>query len=117
MLTRFVIHVIALLFVFYFIWNIRSGFLLAAVIMAVILALVNAILRPILVLFTLPVTILTLGLFIIVINILLFALSFAILGSLGYKFVVSGGQIVLGWLIYVIVSGVLSSVARSRRRQ
>lgn len=39
-----------------------------AVIVAVVLGLLNAIVKPILVLFTLPVTILTLGLFLFVIN-------------------------------------------------
>ena len=43
-----------------------------ALIVALVLGLVNAVVRPILVLLTLPVTILTLGLFILVINALLF---------------------------------------------
>jgi putative membrane protein len=43
-----------------------------ALIAALVLGLVNAVIRPILVLLTLPVTILTLGLFIFVINGLLF---------------------------------------------
>ena len=44
----------------------------AALIAALVLGLVNALIRPILFLLTLPVTILTLGLFILVINGLLF---------------------------------------------
>jgi putative membrane protein len=44
----------------------------AAVITALILGLVNAILKPILVILTLPVTIITLGLFTLVINATLF---------------------------------------------
>ena len=115
MLTRLLIHVLALLFVFYVIWDVHSGFFLAAVIMAIILAVVNAVLRPILILLTLPVTILTLGLFVIVINILLFALSFAILGALGHHFDVSGGRLVVGWLVYVVVSWAVSQVFKSRR--
>jgi putative membrane protein len=43
-----------------------------ALIVAVVLGLLNAVVRPILVLLTLPVTLLTLGLFIFVINALLF---------------------------------------------
>lgn len=43
-----------------------------ALVTALILGLVNAVIRPILVLLTLPATILTLGLFILVINALLF---------------------------------------------
>jgi putative membrane protein len=48
---------------------------LALVFTGIILGLLNAFLRPILILFTLPLTILTLGLFIFVINALLFWLT------------------------------------------
>ena len=44
----------------------------AALIAALVLGLVNTLIRPILVLLTLPVTVLSLGLFILVINALLF---------------------------------------------
>ena len=44
----------------------------AAMIAALVLGLLNALLRPILVLLTLPVTVLTLGLFLFVINALMF---------------------------------------------
>jgi len=44
-----------------------SGFL-AALIAAVLLGFVNAIVRPLLIILTLPITILTLGLFLLVIN-------------------------------------------------
>jgi putative membrane protein len=117
MLTRFVIHVLALLFVFYVIWDIHSGFFFAAIVMALILAVVNAVLRPVLVLLTLPVTILTLGLFILVINILLFALSFAILGALGHHFDVSGGRLVVGWLVYVVISWAVTHLFRAYRER
>jgi len=111
MLVRFAIHVLALLFVFYVVWQIQSRFLGAAIVMALILALVNAVLRPILLILTLPVTILTLGLFVIVLNALLFALSFAILQVVvGHHFDLSFGRILLGWLTYVIISTVLTHV-------
>ena len=113
MLTRFLIHVVALLFVFYVIWGIRGGVLWAAVLMALILALVNLIIRPVLLILTLPVTILTLGLFVIILNALLFALSFAVLqGILNVHFVIGFGQILIGYLIYVIVSTVLTQLFR-----
>lgn len=44
-----------------------SGFE-AAIIVAVVLALLNAILKPILIILTIPITIVTLGLFLLVIN-------------------------------------------------
>jgi len=45
--------------------------LLTAIVVAILLAAVNAVVRPILILLTLPATILTLGLFIFVINALM----------------------------------------------
>jgi len=108
-LTRFLIHIAALLFVFYVVWGIRGSVLWAAVVMAVILAVVNAVIRPVLLILTLPVTILTLGLFVIVLNALLFGLSFAVLqGILNVHFAVSFGLILIGYLIYVIISTVLT---------
>ncbi len=44
----------------------------AALVTALVLGLINTVIRPILVLLTLPITLLTLGLFILVINALLF---------------------------------------------
>ncbi|MDQ6710009.1 MAG: phage holin family protein [Candidatus Dormibacteraeota bacterium] len=113
MLTRFVIHVAALLFVFYVIWHLHASVLGAAVVMALILAVINAVIRPVLLILTLPVTILTLGLFIVILNALLFALSLAILvGIMHLDIVLSFGQIVIGYLVYVIISTVLTRLVR-----
>lgn len=46
----------------------------SAIIVAIVLALLNLVVKPLLVLFTLPVTILTLGLFLLVINALIIML-------------------------------------------
>jgi len=73
---------------------------LTAIIVAIVLALLNFIVKPVLVLFTLPVTILTLGLFLLIIN--------AIIILLADGFV--GGFNVDGWLIAIIFSLLLSLV-------
>ena len=113
MLTRFLVHVVALLFVFYVVWGIRGGVLWAAVVMALILGLVNAIIRPVLLILTLPITLLTLGLFVIILNALLFGLSFAVLqGIMNVHFGLGFGQILIGYLIYVVVSFVLTRIVR-----
>ncbi|NEO26163.1 MAG: phage holin family protein [Kamptonema sp. SIO4C4] len=62
-----------------------KGFV-AALIAAAIFGIVNAIVRPILVLFTLPLTILTLGLFLFVVN----AIAFGLVGYLTPGFYVNG---------------------------
>jgi putative membrane protein len=49
------------------------------VLLAVVLAILNAIVRPILVLLTIPITFLTLGLFLLVINVIIIYLADAVL--------------------------------------
>lgn len=73
---------------------------LTAIIVALVLALLNFIVKPILVLLTLPVTVLTLGLFLLVIN--------AIIIFLADGFV--DGFDVDGWFIAIIFSLLLSLV-------
>jgi putative membrane protein len=112
-LTRFLIHIVALLFVFYVVWGIRGSILWAAILMALILAVVNTIIRPVLLILTLPVTILTLGLFVIVLNALLFGLSFLVLqGLMNVHFGLGFGQILIGYVIYVVISFVLTRIVR-----
>ena len=72
LLLRWVVNAAALLLVAYLYTGVQVTTFLAALIAALVLGLVNAVIRPILVILTLPVTILTLGLFIFVINALLF---------------------------------------------
>lgn len=72
LISRVLIAALALLAVAYFVPGIEVDSLYVAVIAAVVLGLVNLIGRPILIVLTLPVTILTLGLFIFVINAALF---------------------------------------------
>lgn len=79
----------------------------AAFIAALVLGLVNAVIRPVLVLLTLPVTVLTLGLFILVINGLLF---------LGVANLLPGFEVagfwsgVLGAIVFSLVSWALSAL-------
>lgn len=78
----------------------------SALIAALVLGLLNALLRPILVLLTLPVTVLTLGLFLFVIN----ALMFWWAGSMFDGFKVPGfGAALLGSLIYSLCSMVIDA--------
>ncbi len=79
----------------------------AAVIGAAILGLVNAIVKPILILFTLPLTILTLGLFLFVVN----AITLGIVGYLTPGFQVGGFFAALfGSIVLAIVSGVIAGL-------
>jgi putative membrane protein len=72
---------------------------------ALLLGLVNAFVRPILILLTLPITVLTLGLFLLVINAAMFGLVAAMLDN----FVVAGlGSAILGAIIVSITSTMAS---------
>ena len=79
----------------------------AALIAALVLGLINTLIRPILILLTLPVTLLTLGLFIFVIN----GLLFWWVGSFLDGFHVSGFWAgFFGAIVYSIFSWLLSAL-------
>jgi putative membrane protein len=79
----------------------------AALIAALVLGLVNALIRPILFLLTLPVTILTLGLFILVIN----GLLFWWVGSFLEGFRVAGfWSGVFGAILYSLITWAIASI-------
>ena len=78
----------------------------SALIAALVLGLLNTLLRPILVLLTLPVTVLTLGLFLFVINALMFYFAASILQG----FSVSGfGAALIGSLLYSVCGLVIDA--------
>ena len=79
----------------------------AALAAALVLGLVNTLIRPLLVLLTLPVTVLTLGLFIFVIN----GLLFWAVGSFVPAFRVDGFWAgVFGAIVYSLISWALSAL-------
>ena len=67
-----ILNAVALLAVAYLLPGITVASFGSALIAALVLGLVNMLVKPVLVLLTLPITIVTLGLFLIVINALLF---------------------------------------------
>ena len=113
LLIVWLINALALLTVAYVLPGIQVADFGSAMIAAVVLGLVNAVIRPILILLTLPATILTLGLFIFVIN----GLLFWFVGSTLQGFTVSGFWWgFFGAIVYSIVSWALASVLLPERR-
>jgi putative membrane protein len=81
------------------------------VLVALIFGVVNAVVEPIVKLFSLPFIILTLGLFLIVINALMLMLTSWIAGEVGLGFVVDGfWTAVLGGIIITISTWILEAV-------
>ena len=113
LIVLWLINALALLTVAYLLPGIRVEDFGAALIAALVLGLVNAFIRPLLILLTLPATILTLGLFIFVIN----GLLFWMVGSWLQGFSVTGFWWgFFGAIVYSIVSWALSSVLLPGKR-
>ncbi len=82
----------------------------AAMIAALVLGLLNTLVRPLLVLLTLPVTLITLGLFLFVINAFTFWAAASVLEGFGVR---GFGAALIGSLIYS-AAGVVIDVAMER---
>ena len=109
-----ILNALALIAVANFVPGIHVDGFAAALVAAFLLGLVNALIRPLLLLLTLPVTLLTLGLFIFVINGLLFWL----VGSVLRDFIVdSFWHGILGALLYSLFSWALSAAAAQLMRK
>ena len=112
LLLAWLINAIALIALPYVVSSITVDSFLTALLVAIVLGFVNAIIRPILVILTLPVTILTLGLFIFVIN----GLLFWAVGSFWPGFHVNGFWAgVFGAIVYSIISWILSAILMPRK--
>ena len=72
LIAQLLLSALTLLFVAYLVPGISIDNIYVAIISAVILGILNILVKPILVILTLPITIVTLGLFIFVINVFLF---------------------------------------------
>jgi putative membrane protein len=106
MIFRWLLSAAALLALAYLYRGVQVSSFGAALIAAFVIGLFNMILRPVLVVLTLPVTMVTLGLFLFVINALMFWAAASVLEG----FAVRGfGAALLGSLIYSVFGIVIDS--------
>ena len=109
-IVRWLLLAAALLLVAYLYPGVTVASFASALIAAFVLGLFNTLLRPLLVLLTLPVTLLTLGLFLFVINALMFWAAASVLDG----FSVTGfGAALIGSLLYSLC-GMVIDVAMER---
>jgi putative membrane protein len=88
-----------------------DGGLLALAGVALVFGVVNAFVRPVLTLLSLPAVVLTLGLFLLVVNALMLMLTSRLSGTLGLGFHVAGfGAALVGSIVISIVGVLLSAV-------
>ena len=111
LLLLWLINAVTLLLIPYLMPSVSVSSFYTALITALILGLVNSVIRPILVLLTLPITIVTLGLFILVIN----GLMFWFVASFIEGFHVEGfWSAFWGAIVYGILSTVFSAILLPR---
>jgi putative membrane protein len=79
----------------------------AAILVALVLGLINAVVRPVLVFFSIPFIIVTLGLFLLVINAFLLQLSASLVNGFSID---SFGWAIAGSLVISAISWILSSL-------
>ena len=113
LLLVWLVNALSLLAVAYLLPSVTVESFYAAVIAALVLAIVNTVIRPVLVLVTLPINILTLGLFTLVIN----GLLFWFVASFVEGFQVTGfWSALLGALLYSSISTLASWLLVPRAR-
>jgi len=107
--VKFILYAVAVLITSYILPGVEIKDFLAAIAVAIVLSLMNAFVKPLLVLFTIPVTVLTLGFFLLVIN----AVIVLIAGKLVPGFEVNG----FWWaLIFSIVLSFFTMLFRANTR-
>jgi putative membrane protein len=100
----------ALLFVAYVYSGVEVSSFGAALLAAFLIGLLNSFLRPVLVVLTLPVTVLTLGLFLFIINALMFWAASGVLSGFQVRDFVAA---LVGSLIYSVLGMVIDSALES----
>ena len=107
LLIVWLINALALLALPYVVPSVQEDSIVTALVAALLLGLVNTLIRPLLVLLTLPVTVLTLGLFVFVIN----GLLFWFVASFVKGFSVGGfWSAFFGAIVYALISWAASAL-------
>jgi putative membrane protein len=105
LVIRLIVSALSLGVAAYVVPGIHVDSLLTLFVAAFLLGIVNAVIRPVLFILTLPITVLTLGLFLLFVN----AASLGIVAWLLPGFSINGvGSAILGWLILSVTSWLAS---------
>ncbi len=110
LLLRWLISTLSVMAAAYVVPGVSVKNFWAALIAALVIGLVNALVRPILLILTLPVNILTLGLFTLVINALMFWLASSIVRGFDVaNFWAAFWGALVYWLVSWLVNGLLET--------
>ncbi len=104
LIVRLLLSTLAVIIGAYLIPGVSVDSIVTALIVAVVLGILNAIVKPILIILTIPVTVLTLGLFLLVINVIIIYIAdslipgFAVAGFFS-ALIFSVVLAVIGWIL------------------
>lgn len=114
LITRWIINALVLMLLPILISGIEIKNFYTALITALVLGLVNAVIRPLIILLTLPINLITLGFFTLIIN----ALLFWFVSSFVKGFEIASFEPAFwGALIYSIITGIISFLLREKTTQ
>ena len=110
LLLRWLISALSVIVTAYVVPGVRVANFWTALVAALIIGLINALIRPLILLLTLPVNIVTLGLFTLVINALMFWLASSIVKGFDVaNFTAAFLGALVFWLVSWFVNGLLST--------
>jgi len=110
-LVRLLLSALAVIIGAYILPGVQVVSFWSALLVALVLSLLNITIKPLLIIFTIPITLLTLGLFLLVINALIILLADAIIAG----FVVDGFWWALAFsLILSIINSLISDLSKAK---
>jgi putative membrane protein len=111
LIVRWIVNTLALFIVVSVVPGFHYGSIVNLAIAAAVLGLLNAIIRPILFVLTLPLTIVTLGLFLVILNAIMLEMTAWVVP--GFR-IDSFGWAVIGAVVLGLISLVTSRIGKSR---
>jgi putative membrane protein len=112
LLLLWILNAVALLAVTYLLPSIQVSGFGSALLAALVLGFINTLVRPVLAILTLPITILTLGIFYLVLNGLLFWLASALIPGFQVGGFVSA---LFGAILYGVIAWALSALIPNKK--
>jgi putative membrane protein len=112
LLLLWILNAVALLAVTYLLPSIQVSGFGTALVAALVLGFINTLVRPVLALLTLPLTVLTLGIFYLVLNGMLFWLAGALLPGFEVQGFFSA---MVGAILYGVIAWVLSALIPNKK--
>ncbi len=110
--VRWILNALVLMLTTYIVPGFVVENFYSALVTALVLALLNVIVKPILIIFTLPINILTLGLFTLIINGLLFWFMASFIKGLD---ITNFWSAILAALVYSVISVIISYLIDSKK--